>query len=236
MSTLENLQANMTEKKTDYLDWDEYFMALTFLAAKRSKDPATQVGACIINPDKRIVSLGYNGMPRGCSDDEFPWGKDTTNSEMDSKFLYGIEMLETRIIICSFSPMNFFCLNRISWNFVSLFSFFVLQSNNIDINNNEYCFRVQCVTQRSMPYWTRILQTSRVARYTLACFHVTSVPKLSYNQASERLFTCPTRTPIRRRRKHRKGCYKRPLLNIGIGEFMSILFHHIHDDFEPLTG
>ncbi|XP_043268231.1 deoxycytidylate deaminase isoform X2 [Venturia canescens] len=78
----------MTEKRSDYLDWEEYFMALAFLAAKRSKDPVTQVGACIVDPDKRIISLGYNGMPRGCSDDLFPWGKSTTDSEMDSKFLY----------------------------------------------------------------------------------------------------------------------------------------------------
>jgi len=75
------------QKKTDYLDWDEYFMALAFLAAKRSKDPITQVGACIVDKDKRIVSLGYNGMPKGCSDDEFPWGKKTAN-KLESKFLY----------------------------------------------------------------------------------------------------------------------------------------------------
>lgn len=80
--------SDRNEKKTDYLEWDEYFMALAFLAAKRSKDPCTQVGACIVDTDKRIVSLGYNGMPKGCSDDEFPWGKNTA-SKMDSKFLYG---------------------------------------------------------------------------------------------------------------------------------------------------
>ena len=62
-------------------------MALAFLAAKRSKDPSTQVGACLVDNENRIVSLGYNGMPRGCSDDEFPWGK---APGLDSKYLYGM--------------------------------------------------------------------------------------------------------------------------------------------------
>ena len=62
-------------KRDDYLEWSEYFMAVSFLSAMRSKDPATQVGACIVNPENRIVGIGYNGMPRGCSDDLLPWGK-----------------------------------------------------------------------------------------------------------------------------------------------------------------
>lgn len=60
-------------KRTNYLEWDDYFMSVAFLSAQRSKDPRTQVGACIVNQDERIVGIGYNGMPRGCSDDEFPW-------------------------------------------------------------------------------------------------------------------------------------------------------------------
>ena len=60
-------------KRTDYISWDEYFMGIAMLAARRSKDPNTQVGACIVSPDNIIVSTGYNGMPKGCSDDEFPW-------------------------------------------------------------------------------------------------------------------------------------------------------------------
>ena len=67
-------------KRTDYISWDEYFMGIAMLAAKRSKDPSTQVGACIVSQDNIIVSTGYNGMPKGCSDDEFPWdrtGEDT---------------------------------------------------------------------------------------------------------------------------------------------------------------
>lgn len=67
------------------LSWDECFMSLARTVAKRSKDPSTQVGACIIDPsDNRIVSLGYNGFPYGCSDNEFPWTKDSA----DNKYLY----------------------------------------------------------------------------------------------------------------------------------------------------
>ena len=60
-------------KRNDYISWDEYFMGVAKLAARRSKDPNTQVGACIVSPENIIVSTGYNGMPKGCSDDEFPW-------------------------------------------------------------------------------------------------------------------------------------------------------------------
>ena len=63
-------------KRSDYISWDEYFMGIAMLAAKRSKDPSTQVGACIVSQDNIIISTGYNGMPKGCSDDEFPWGRD----------------------------------------------------------------------------------------------------------------------------------------------------------------
>lgn len=61
----------MVEARKDALNWSEYFMAISLLSAKRSKDPACQVGACIVNPDKRIVGMGYNGFPTGCSD--LPW-------------------------------------------------------------------------------------------------------------------------------------------------------------------
>ena len=62
-------------KRQDYINWDEYFMGIAMLAAKRSKDPNTQVGACIVSQDNIIISTGYNGMPKGCSDDEFPWDR-----------------------------------------------------------------------------------------------------------------------------------------------------------------
>ena len=73
-------------KRQEYLSWDEYFMGIAVLSAKRSKDPSTQVGACIVNRDKRIMSMGYNGMPRCCSDDEFPWDK--SENPLGSKYLY----------------------------------------------------------------------------------------------------------------------------------------------------
>ena len=63
-------------KRQDYISWDEYFMGVAMLAARRSKDPNTQVGACIVSQDNIIISTGYNGMPKGCSDDEFPWDRE----------------------------------------------------------------------------------------------------------------------------------------------------------------
>lgn len=63
-------------KKDQVISWDEYFMGLAHLSAMRSKDPNTQVGACIVNPAKRVVGIGYNGFPTGIDDDEFPWDKE----------------------------------------------------------------------------------------------------------------------------------------------------------------
>ena len=63
-------------KRTDYINWDEYFMGIALLTAMRSKDPNSQVGACIVSPENKILSLGYNGMPIGCSDDEMPWERE----------------------------------------------------------------------------------------------------------------------------------------------------------------
>ena len=62
-------------KKQDYISWDEYFMGVALLSAHRSKDPNTQVGACIVNDKNKIVGAGYNGLPIGCDDDDFPWEK-----------------------------------------------------------------------------------------------------------------------------------------------------------------
>lgn len=63
-------------KRKEYLSWDEYFMGIAFLSAMRSKDPSTQVGACIIDEDRKIIGIGYNGFPVGSSDDIMPWGKE----------------------------------------------------------------------------------------------------------------------------------------------------------------
>ena len=73
-------------KRTDYISWDEYFMGIAKLAAMRSKDPGTQVGACIVGEDNKILSIGYNGFPRGCSDDESPW--DREGDPLDTKYIY----------------------------------------------------------------------------------------------------------------------------------------------------
>ncbi len=64
------------KKRQDYISWDEYFMGVALLSAKRSKDPSTQVGACIVNDKNKIVGAGYNGLPIGCDDDAFPWHKE----------------------------------------------------------------------------------------------------------------------------------------------------------------
>lgn len=73
-------------KRENYLSWDEYFMGVALLSAQRSKDPGTQVGACIVGQDNKILSMGYNGMPIGCPDDEMPWDRD--GAPLDTKYLF----------------------------------------------------------------------------------------------------------------------------------------------------
>ncbi len=72
-------------KRNDYISWDEYFMGVAKLAAMRSKDPSTQVGACIVDSDHKILSIGYNGLPCHCSDDDFTWSREKHG---DNKYLY----------------------------------------------------------------------------------------------------------------------------------------------------
>ena len=76
----------MTPKRQGYLSWDEYFMGVAMLSAMRSKDPNSQVGACIVSQDNKILSMGYNGFPKGCSDDEFPWARE--GESLDTKYFY----------------------------------------------------------------------------------------------------------------------------------------------------
>ena len=76
----------MSDKRTDYISWDEYFMGIALLSAKRSKDPNTQVGACIVSEDNRILSIGYNGAPRGLHDDIMKWERE--GSFLDTKYAY----------------------------------------------------------------------------------------------------------------------------------------------------
>lgn len=73
-------------KRNNYLSWDEYFMGVALLSAQRSKDSSTQVGACIVNNENKILSVGYNGMPCGCSDEEMPWQRE--GEPLDTKYMY----------------------------------------------------------------------------------------------------------------------------------------------------
>ena len=73
-------------KRKDYLSWDEYFMGIAILSSYRSKDPNTQVGACIVNSENKIMSVGYNGLPIGCNDDDFPWERQ--GDDFETKYPY----------------------------------------------------------------------------------------------------------------------------------------------------
>lgn len=76
-------------KREGYLSWDDYFMAIAFLSAERSKDPNRQVGACLVSQDGIILGIGYNGFPRGCSDDKLPWAKKSrTGDPLETKYPY----------------------------------------------------------------------------------------------------------------------------------------------------
>ncbi|XP_065848377.1 uncharacterized protein [Euphorbia lathyris] len=76
-------------KRKEYLSWDDYFMAIAFLSAERSKDPNRQVGACLVSQNGVILGIGYNGFPRGCSDDKLPWAKKSrTNNPLETKYPY----------------------------------------------------------------------------------------------------------------------------------------------------
>lgn len=106
----------MMGKRTDYLTWDEYFMGVAMLSGMRSKDPNTQVGACIVSADNKILSMGYNGFPKGCSDDEFPWCREgapldnkyfyTTHSELNAILNYRGGSLEGAKIYVTLFPCN----------------------------------------------------------------------------------------------------------------------------------
>ena len=76
----------MSDKRQNYISWDEYFMGIAKLAGMRSKDPNSQVGACIVSQDNKILSIGYNGFPIGCSDEQFPWARE--GDALDTKYLY----------------------------------------------------------------------------------------------------------------------------------------------------
>ncbi len=106
----------MSDKRTDYISWDEYFMGVAKLSGMRSKDPNTQVGACIVSRDNKILSMGYNGFPTGCSDDDFPWCREgdpldnkyfyTTHSELNAILNYRGGSLEGTKLYVSLFPCN----------------------------------------------------------------------------------------------------------------------------------
>lgn len=79
----------MANKREDYISWDEYFMGVAMLSGMRSKDPSTQVGCCIVSQDNKILSMGYNGLPTGCSDDEFPWEREGEDP-LETKYVYAV--------------------------------------------------------------------------------------------------------------------------------------------------
>ena len=106
----------MSDKRVDYISWDEYFMGVSQLSAMRSKDPSTQVGACIVSEDNKILSVGYNGFPKGCSDEEFPWVKQgeiyetkysyVTHSELNAILNYRGGSLEGSRLYVTLFPCN----------------------------------------------------------------------------------------------------------------------------------
>lgn len=81
------MEKDMNKKRENYISWEEYFMAIAKLSAMRSKDPSTQVGACIVSNSNRILSVGYNGAPNGFNDDKFPWAREAENN-LDTKYPY----------------------------------------------------------------------------------------------------------------------------------------------------
>ncbi len=101
-------------KRLEYISWDEFFMGVALLASMRSKDPNTQVGACIVDQNHVILSTGYNGFPKGCSDDDFPWertGEDTkytyvVHAELNAILNSGGKDLRHAILYVSLFPCN----------------------------------------------------------------------------------------------------------------------------------
>ena len=106
----------MSDKREGYISWEEYVMGVAELSAMRSKDPHTQVGCCIVSEDHKILSMGYNGFPRGCSDDDFPWKREgpplenkyfyTTHSELNAILNYRGGSLEGASLYVTLFPCN----------------------------------------------------------------------------------------------------------------------------------
>ncbi len=109
-------ERNKMEKRKDYISWDEYFIGVAHLSGMRSKDPNTQVGCCIVSPDHKILSMGYNGLPVGLSDDAFPWDREgeldeskygyVAHSELNAILNYRGGSLEGTTMYVSLFPCN----------------------------------------------------------------------------------------------------------------------------------
>lgn len=103
-------------KRQDYISWDQYFMGIALLSAQRSKDDHTQVGACLVSPQNKILSVGYNGMPTGCNDDDMPWGREgdalhtkyyfVCHAELNAILNYGGGSLEGARVYVTLFPCN----------------------------------------------------------------------------------------------------------------------------------
>ena len=110
------MQKMVSTKRAGYLTWDEYFMAIAIMSGMRSKDPNSQVGCCIVSEDNKILSMGYNGFPKGCSDDDFPWAREgafletkypyVTHSELNAILNYRGGSLEGAKLYVSLFPCN----------------------------------------------------------------------------------------------------------------------------------
>lgn len=107
----------MSNKRQDYISWEEYFMGVAMLSAERSKDPNSQVGACIVSSDNKILSMGYNGFPSGCSDEDFPWTRDeadpinnkypfVTHGELNAILNYQGGSLKGTVLYVTMFPCN----------------------------------------------------------------------------------------------------------------------------------
>lgn len=110
------MAVKISAKRKDYISWNEYFMGVSMLAGMRSKDPNTQVGACIVSGENKILSMGYNGFPLGCSDEEFPWEREgdpletkyafVTHSELNAILNYRGGSLEGTKLYVTLFPCN----------------------------------------------------------------------------------------------------------------------------------
>ena len=97
-------------KRTDYISWDDYFMGISLLSGMRSKDPSTQVGACIVDKDNRIVSIGYNGFLNGCSDEDFPWSRE--GEFLETKYPYVVHAEQNAILNARGKSLDLFPCNE----------------------------------------------------------------------------------------------------------------------------